>query len=87
MIAALEYVYDLDFRHQQLEDFVLHAVAAKQKQDLMEEAETVKMTKTNKRGICYLTTLAALLLVVVATRRRRRTRRIHRIMTAIMVEP
>ncbi len=40
MIAALEYVYDLDFRHQQLEDFVLHAVATKKhEEDLAGDTE------------------------------------------------
>ena len=37
MISALEYVYDLDFRHQQLEDFVLHAVTEKQCAESLDE--------------------------------------------------
>ena len=43
MISALEYVYDLDFRHQQLEDFVLHAVL-RSSADSLDERETVKLS-------------------------------------------
>lgn len=41
MIAALEYVYDLDFRQQQLEDFVLQAVSDKLKNATEDEADAL----------------------------------------------